>query len=99
MCGRCNKALGLLLDSPILLGRMIGYLKTYDYYAKRTVSYLKLSTKVSNKVKKNNNQKQTPIDRYVIKLTNDFFTNTLKEYHKVLKSKQKDAKGTLEEYV
>ena len=98
LCGRCNKALGLLLDSPILLGRLIGYLKTNDYYSKRTVEYLKTSFKVSNKVKKNNNQKQTPIDRYVIKLTNDFFTDFHKEIKKVLKSK-KDKKGTLEEFV
>ena len=99
LCARCNKALGLLLDSPILLGRLIGYLKTNDYYAKRTVEYLKTSFKVSNKVKKNNNKKQIPISRYVIKLTNDFFENFHREYEKVLKSKQKETKGTLEEFV
>ena len=82
-----------MLDSPILLGRLIGYLKTNDYYAKRTVEYLKTSFKVTNKVKKNNNKKQIPISRYVIKLTNDFFANFHREYEKVLKSKQKETKG------
>ena len=54
---------------------------------------------MTNKVKKNNNKKQIPISRYVIKLTNDVFANFHREYEKVLKSKQKETKGTLEEFV
>ena len=96
MCGKCNVALGLLLDSPTLIGRLLGYIKTNDSYAKRTVNYLKTTFKVSNKVKKNNNEKPIEVNRYVIKLTNDMFSNLTKEYKKVLKSNKK---GSLEEFL
>ncbi len=97
LCHMCNKSLGMLLDSPILIGRLMGYIKSKDSYAVRTVKYLKTSIGVTNKQRQNKGEEQLKIDRRVIKLTNELFTDLRKEYVKVLKSKE--PKGTLEDFV
>ena len=97
LCQKCNTSLGMMLDSPILIGRLMGYVKTHDDYALKTVKYLKTSIGVSNKVKQIRNEKKIKIDRNTIKLTNDFFTDFIKECKKVLKSKE--PKGTLEDFI
>ena len=97
LCQKCNTSLGIMLDSPILIGRLMGYVKTHDDYALKTVKYLKTSIGVSNKVKQIRNEKKIKIDRNTIKLTNDFFTDFIKECKKVLKSKE--PKGTLEDFI
>ena len=92
LCGNCNKALGLLLDSTILLGRLIGYLRTWDFYTKLTTKHLKTTTNVSKKLGRG----KKVADREMIKAQNDYVAVLLRAVRKNL---QKKEKGTLEEFL
>ena len=92
LCGNCNKALGLLLDSTILLGRLIGYLRTWDFYTKLTTKHMKTTTNVSKKLGRG----KKAVDREMIKAQNDYVATLLKAVRKNLEKKEK---GTLEEFL
>ena len=92
LCGNCNKALGLLLDSTILLGRLIGYLRTWDFYTKLTPRHLKSHTKVSKRLGIGKKE----IDREMIKAQNEYVKMICKTVNDNLKKKEK---GTLEEFI
>tara|TARA_B100001094_G_C17932835_1_gene671607 strand:+ start:154 stop:786 length:633 start_codon:yes stop_codon:yes gene_type:complete len=94
LCHMCNKVLGMVLDSPILLGRMLGYLASTDHNPKRTTKYLK---SITNHAKKIGRGKKI-IDREMIKTTNEFLTTLNDELTKVY-IKEKESKGTLEEFM
>ena len=92
LCHMCNKSLGMLLDSPILLGRMLGYLASTDFYPKKTTKQLKVLTNYAKKTGKG----KKIIDREMIKTQNEFVAMITKDY---LKNQKKEYKGTLEEFM
>jgi len=94
LCHMCNKSLGMLLDSPILLGRMLGYLATTDFYPKKTTKHLKSLTNYAKKTGKG----KKIIDREMIKTQNEYVAMLTNEIEKV-RTKEKESKGTLEEFM
>jgi|TARA_B100000287_G_scaffold379137_1_gene382045 hypothetical protein len=92
LCNLCNKSLGMLLDSPILLGRMIGYIRTYDFYPQKTVKHLKT---LSHWAKKTGKGKKT-IDREMIKAQNEYVAVLTKA---IRENEKKKENGTLEEFI
>ena len=92
LCGNCNKALGLLLDSPTLIGRLLGYIRTFDFYPKKTAKHLKDLTKYAKKV----NKGKKVVDRDMIKAQNEFVAEITK---RLQEDKKKEQKGTLEGFL
>ena len=89
LCGKCNRALGLLLDSIHLLGRMRGYLLQTDFYPKTTAKHLKDIVKVN--IKRNKGKKI--IDREMLAQQNEFIKDIIKEW------KKNNQTGTLEKFL
>ena len=82
----------MLLDSPILLGRMTGYLASNDFYPKKTTKHLKT---LANWAKKTGKGKKT-IDREMIKAQNKYVAVL---YKAVMENEKKKENGTLEEFI
>ena len=84
----------MVLDSPILLGRMLGYLASNDFYPKKTTKHLKTLTNYAKKTGKG----KKIIDREMIKTQNEYVAMLTNEIEKV-RTKEKESKGTLEEFM
>ena len=92
LCGHCNRALGLLLDSPTLIGRLLGYIRTTDLYPKKGAKHLKELVKFNKKIKKG----KKVVDRDMIKVQNNFVAELTKKINENRNHKQK---GTLEDFI
>ena len=89
LCSHCNKALGLVLDSLHILGRMRGYLLQTDHYPKITAKHLKTITNYNKRV---NNGGIKIVNRELLSKQAKFVTDIVD----ILKD---DKKGTLEKFI
>ena len=84
LCGKCNRSLGMMLDSTILLGRLVDYLNKNDFAPRFAKIYLK-TIKMHNYETGKGHQE---ITREMIEEMNKFSEKTISTHNKEWVSKE-----------